>query len=479
MSMHENFDFEPVYDEFYRLCAGKTTRAKFLKRAGQLGLSAAAIGAFVKAYNPATARADIEAADAAARAGASGATKLGFYQWILNFNPQIQPLTNEYNKKFPDAQVQIQVAPESNFSTQKFLLEARNKTSSWDVYVGMTPFVEMSQLQAAGAIAPWDPYMPASVKNDMPKSVQDEGMIDGKMYDWPILLDISSLQWRKSMFKEAGVRAIPATWEEFTATAKQINGKHLKSGSFTVAGATFDWHPWRSLMPVVHSISLDVYDKDRNPDFTNPTYVQAIKICKGIIPYTPPDFFASGTAVEAATIDDVALKASRVAMIFKYPNAIVHDALLWPKSVGAINDMGLAKLPKPAAGGAGGSVFWNTGAGLFQYGRNKQAGANWLTWLLSDPRFWTQEVISSGQISPFKSMYPKLKGKAPDWVFTAYSQLAASKAIENSIYGFSLGLNGALVTNFTDALKGKISPEQAMQKTASEFKKQLQQQMGG
>lgn len=33
--MHENYDFEPVYDEFYRLCAGKTTRAKFLKRAGQ------------------------------------------------------------------------------------------------------------------------------------------------------------------------------------------------------------------------------------------------------------------------------------------------------------------------------------------------------------------------------------------------------------------------------------------------------------
>jgi len=89
--------------------------------------------AFVKAYNPATAHADIEAAEATARAGASGATKLGFYQWILNFNPQIQPLTNEYNKKFPDAQVQIQVAPESNFSTQKFLLEARNKTSSWDI----------------------------------------------------------------------------------------------------------------------------------------------------------------------------------------------------------------------------------------------------------------------------------------------------------------------------------------------------------
>ena len=128
--MHENFDYEPVYEEFYQLAAGKSTRAKFMKRAAQLGLTATAVGAFTKAYNPATARADIEAAEAARPASASSVANLGFYSWVLDFNPQIKTLTDEYNKKFPDKQVKITVAPVTDFSTQKFLLEARRKTSS-------------------------------------------------------------------------------------------------------------------------------------------------------------------------------------------------------------------------------------------------------------------------------------------------------------------------------------------------------------
>lgn len=468
--MHENFDYEPVYEEFYRLCAGKINRSQFMKRAAQLGLSAAALGAFVKAYNPATAQADIEAANAA-KPAASGTANLGFYSWILDFNPQIKPLTDEYNAKNKSAQVQITVAPTTNFSTQKFLLEARRKTSSWDVYVGMTPFVEMSQLQAAGAIEPWDPYMPASVLNDMPKPVRDEGMLNGKMYDWPMLLDISGLEWRKSMFKAAGITAPPTTWEQFTDVAKRINAKRLRNG--TVAGATYDWHPWRSIMPVVHSISLDVYTKEGYVNFKHPAYVQAFNILKGIVPYAPKDFFSPGTAVEAGTIDEVAFKSSRVAMMFKYFNTAIHAASIW-----GIGDLGLGRLPKPAAGGAGGSLFWDTGSGLFKYGSNKHAVANWLTFLLNDERFWTKEVVSSGQIPPFNSVYPKIKGKVPDWIYPAHEQLAFSKAIPNSVYGFSLGLAGSMQTNFLDFLKGKLSAEAALAKADQQFQQQLQLQQG-
>src|SRR6185437_10769202 len=197
--MDQEFDLEPVYEEFYQLCAGRTTRAKFVKRAAQVGLGATAIGAFLRAYNPSTAKADIEHAEAA-RPARAGVANLGFYSWVLDFNPQITTLTKEYNAKNKDLQVQITVAPVTNFSTQKFVLEARRKTSSWDVYVGMTPFLDLAALHAVNAIEPWDPYMPASVKNDMPMSVQQEGTIDGKMYDWPMLLDLCSLEYRKSMF---------------------------------------------------------------------------------------------------------------------------------------------------------------------------------------------------------------------------------------------------------------------------------------
>jgi len=469
--MSDNFDFDPVYHEFHRLCAGKTTRSAFVKRAAQLGLGAAAIGAFVQAYRPETARADVEAADAAKPRASSGVANLGFYSWILDFNPQINTLTKEYNAKNKDAQVQISVAPTTNFSTQKFLLEARRHTSSWDVYVGMTPFVEMAQLQAAGAIEPWDAYMPASVVADMPAPVRAEGTIDGKIYDWPMLLDISGMQWRKSMFKSAGITTVPTTWEAFTATAKRINAAKLRNG--TVAGGTYDWHPWRSVMPVAHSISLDVYTPEGYPNFKSPVFVQAYKILKGIVPYAPKDFFSPGTAVEAGTIDEVAFKSSRVAMLFKYPNSAIHASSIW-----GINDLGIARLPKPAAGGAGGSVFWDTGSGLFKYGANKQSVANWLHFLLNDERFWTKEVVSSGQIPPFNSVYPKIRGKVPSWIDGAHEQLKFSKAIPNSVYGFSLGLNGAMLSTFLPYLKGQMSAEEALSKANDQFQQQLKLQQG-
>ena len=471
MVMHENVDFEPIYEEFYQLCAGKRTRGQFMARAAQLGLSATAITAFTRAYNPATARADIEAANAAKPAGASGKATLGFYEWVLNFNPQIKGLTDEYNTKHKDAQVQIQVAPVTDFSTQKFLLEARRKTSSWDVYVGMTPFVEMAQLQAAGALDPWDAYMPAHVKADMPKSVQDEGMIDGKMYDWPMLLDICGLQWRKSYFKQAGITHPPATWEEFTDTARRISAKHLRNGQ--VAGCTWDWHPWRSIMPVAHSISLDVYTKEGYPNFRSPAFVQAYHILKDTVPYTPKDFFSTGTSVNAGTIDEIAFKSSRAAMIFKYANTAIHAAGIW-----GIGDLGLTRLPKPAKGGAGGSLFWDTGNGLFKYGSNKQAAANWLTFLLTDERFWTKEVVSSGQIPPFASVYNKIKGKVPNWIYPAFEQLKSSKAVPNTVYGFSLGLNGVMTGPFLDFMKGKMTAEAALAKAEADFQSQLKLQQG-
>jgi len=467
----ENFDFDPVYHEFYQLCAGKITRSRFVKRAAQLGLSATAIGAFTQAYRPETARADIEAAEATKPAGSSGMATLGFYSWILNFNPQIAPLTREYNAKNKNAQVQITVAPTTNFSTQKFLLEARRHTSSWDVYVGMTPFVEMAQLKAAGAIEPWDPYMPHSVVADMPAPVREEGMIDGKMYDWPMLLDISGLEWRKSFFKAAGITHPPATWEEFTEAARRIYAKKLRHG--TVAGATYDWHPWRSIMPVAHSISLDVYTKEGYVNFKSPVFVQVYKILKGILPYAPKDFFSPGTAVEAGTIDEVAFKSSRVAMMFKYFNTAIHSAAIW-----GIGDLGLGRLPKPATGGAGGSLFWDTGSGLFKYGSNKHAVANWLHFLLSDERFWTREVVSSGQIPPFNSIYPKIKGKVPGWIYPAYEQLKFSKAISNTVYGFSLGLNGAMLATWLPYLKGQTSAEEALSKADAQFQQQLKLQQG-
>ena len=69
-----------------------------------------------------------------------------FYQWIVDLHPSLP----EVNKKFPD--LNFQIAPVEGFGIDRFVAEGKNKESTWDVYVGMTPFVEMSSLIKADVI---------------------------------------------------------------------------------------------------------------------------------------------------------------------------------------------------------------------------------------------------------------------------------------------------------------------------------------
>src|SRR5436309_2151104 len=61
-----------------------------------------------------------------------------FYQWIQVLHPAIPAV----NAKFPG--INYQIAPVEGFGIERFVAEAKNKQSPWDVYVGQTPFVEMS-----------------------------------------------------------------------------------------------------------------------------------------------------------------------------------------------------------------------------------------------------------------------------------------------------------------------------------------------
>ena len=66
-----------------------------------------------------------------------------FYQWIEDNHPGI-PRVNE---QFPG--INYQIAPVEGFGIERFVAEAKNQESTWDVYVGQTPFVEMSAMIAA------------------------------------------------------------------------------------------------------------------------------------------------------------------------------------------------------------------------------------------------------------------------------------------------------------------------------------------
>jgi multiple sugar transport system substrate-binding protein len=151
------------------------TRADVLKRGAAAGAGIYGLSAI---FGAGTALAGMEAR----------ALTPTFYQWIYGLYPDIPKAINkDYAKKH---KLDAKIAPVQGFGIDRFVAEAKKKKSTWDVYVGMTPFVEMAALIEAGTIEPWDKYIPKSVLTDLIPSIRREATYKGHIWSFPFLLDI-------------------------------------------------------------------------------------------------------------------------------------------------------------------------------------------------------------------------------------------------------------------------------------------------
>jgi multiple sugar transport system substrate-binding protein len=361
-----------------------------------------------------------------------------FYQWIYGLYPDIPSKINkDYAKK---VKLDAKIAPVQGFGIDRFVAEAKKKKSTWDVYVGMTPFVEMGSLIDSGTIEPWDPYISKSVVNDLIPSIRAEATYQGKIWSFPFLLDIIIQAWNGELVQKAGLdpdRA-PKTWDALIANAKKV----VSSGAAPY-GAVFDAHGWRSLAPIAHTFNTNVYRPDGLFDFTHPAVVQALEVMKRLMEVAPKNILEEGKVDGGVntTPDEEAFAGRQAAYYIKYQNAPTRFAGTWPDP-SVLHIAGLPKKP----GGAGGTVFWNTGAALFKYGQNKKQAADYMSFLTHDVRIWQHALGkdvrgASGQLSPYKSDWAKWKKSPPDWMadwaFTVQNELRTSKAIRTHSFGLT------------------------------------------
>jgi ABC-type glycerol-3-phosphate transport system substrate-binding protein len=372
--------------------------------------------------------------------GASQARPLTptFYQWIYGLYPDIpKGINKDYAKRH---KLEAKIAPVQGFGIDRFVAEAKKKKSTWDVYVGMTPFVEMAALIESGAIEPWDKYISKSVLNDFIPSIRQEATYKGHVWSFPFLLDIIIQAWNGAIVEKAGLdpEKAPKTWDEFIANAKKV-----VSSKAAPYGAVFDAHGWRSLAPITHTFSTDVYRPDGLFDFTNEATVKALEVMKRLMEVAPKNILEEGK-VDAGvntTPDEEAFAARQAAYYIKYQNAPTRFAGTWPDP-SVLHIAGMPKQP----GGAGATVFWNTGAALFKYGQNKKLAADYMSYLTHDMRIWKHALGkdvrgASGQLNPYKSTWAKWDKSHPawiaDWAFTVRKQLATSKAIRTHKFGLT------------------------------------------
>jgi len=361
-----------------------------------------------------------------------------FYQWIVDLHPGIP----DVNAAFGD--LNFQIAPVQGFDVARFVAEAANEESTWDVYVGMTPFVEMAALIEAGVIEPWDEYIPQDILDDMIPSIREECTVDGKLYSWPFLLDVIVQGYNSAITTAAGLPDVPpANWDEYLANSQAV----LDAGAARY-GCTFDAHGWRSLAPITHSFSTDVYYQlgdNLTPlfDFTNDAAVEALKVMKQMLDLSSANALQPGTTDGGVnnTPDEVAFGSQAVAYYVKYQNAPLRFASTWTDP----SALRMGALPT-AVGGAGSTVFWTTGACLFKYGQNKEKAAEYMSALTHNARIWQDSIAGSptahpGQLPPYKSIYAGWEAEQPEWLAAetwvplVRGQLDVAKAIPNHSFG--------------------------------------------
>ena len=163
--------------------------------------------------------------------------------------------------------------------------------------------------------------------DDIIPSIREECTVDGKLYSWPFLLDVIGMGWHSGLTAEAGLpEAPPATWDEYLQNARTV----VDSGAAPF-GATFDAHGWRSLAPMTHSMSSDVYTAEGLFDFTSDAGVEALMLMKKIMALSHPDILLAGATDGGVngTPDEVAFAAQRVGYYTKYFNAPLRMAQYW------------------------------------------------------------------------------------------------------------------------------------------------------
>ena len=151
--------------------------------------------------------------------------------------------------------INYQIAPVEGFGIERFVAEAKNKESTWDVYVGQTPFVEMSAFIKADVIEPWDNYIPKDVIDDIIPSIREECTIDGKLYSWPFFLDVIGSAWHSGLTGKAGVARrgardlgrFPRQLKEDRRLQGRAVGRHLRLPRLAVARADHAQHEHQSL----------------------------------------------------------------------------------------------------------------------------------------------------------------------------------------------------------------------------------------
>ncbi|MGW6709721.1 extracellular solute-binding protein [Streptomyces sp. NPDC054956] len=304
----------------------------------------------------------------------------------------------------------------------------------------------------------------AEVPADTAKKVDSEFLpqaaasakYEGKTYGVPQVIDTMGLFYNKKMLADAGVQP-PKTLEELKTAAAAIKAKSGKTGLY-LRGDDSYW-----FLPLIYGEGGDLVDaKTKTVTVDNAAGVKAFK--------TARDLVASGAAITNATDGwtnmQTAFKSGEVAMMINGPWAVA-DSYAGDQFKDKAN-LGIAAVPAGSvkAGAPQG------GHDLAVYAGSKNiAAANAFVEYMTSQEVQVQSAKELSLLPTRTAAYEQPDVKSSEMV--QFFKPAVDKAVERAWIPENGSLFEPLKVEYTKAITGASSPEDAAKAAGVEFRKIL------
>lgn len=399
------------------------------------------------AAKPAGSGAGAPQAAAPVQAAAKGLVlEISFPDWIIDVNPSVQKLSDEYSQTYG---VKINVSKQPPDTEQKMQLEANARKSTWHGVEGYAGWANMATMVELDALAPWDNLITKEDYEDLLPTARQEMTYKGKQYLFPYRVSPIGIGWRPSINKELGLpNKSPETWDEFVQRAQLFQEKKSTPDRKFFGNAT-TLEPRYTFYSIVQALAKDPYDYDKgllNVDL--PEIPQALDLLKKIAAFSPPEALRGDTLTVAST-GQVGQICGHLLTMFRAKKPLNGD-------------MQTAAFPKITYNRTN---YWSSGPYIMKYGSQVEESAKYWLWLSKQKRLYDDMWVVNGsppnRKSVFKEFEPQ-KGKELDaGIWDTITQQEAAPPMPNSLW---FPLQHTIVRKvLEDYVAGKVaSPQEAI-----------------
>ncbi len=132
----------------------------------------------------------------------------------------LQKLVDKFNQNHPNIQVESLYVGQSDQQMPKILAAVVGNAPPDLLWFGPTITGQLVELDA---LVPLDEMLSkSSVKDEIDPALFDSMKYQGKIWSIPFATNNVGIFYRPSLFKAAGIKELPRTWEEFRQVAKQL-----------------------------------------------------------------------------------------------------------------------------------------------------------------------------------------------------------------------------------------------------------------